>query len=49
VYTRHLTKAVVGRGHHVEVLSGPPYPIVDERVSLIERRPAHEQVPCGSA
>jgi glycosyltransferase involved in cell wall biosynthesis len=34
VYTRHLTKALVELGHHVEVFSGPPYPIVDERVPL---------------
>jgi glycosyltransferase involved in cell wall biosynthesis len=34
VYTRHLTKALVDLGHHVEVLSGQPYPIVDERVPL---------------
>jgi glycosyltransferase involved in cell wall biosynthesis len=36
VYTRHLTKALVDLGHHVEVLSGQPYPIVDDRVPLIE-------------
>ena len=36
VYTRHLTKALVDLGHHVEVLSGQPYPIVDPRVPLIE-------------
>jgi len=36
VYTRHLTKALVDLGHHVEVLSGQPYPIVDERVPLVE-------------
>ena len=36
VYTRHLTRALVDLGHHVEVLSGQPYPIVDERVPLIE-------------
>lgn len=34
VYTRHLTKALVDLGHHVEVFSGQPYPIVDERVPL---------------
>jgi glycosyltransferase involved in cell wall biosynthesis len=34
VYTRHLTKALVDLGHHVEVLSGQPYPILDERVPL---------------
>ena len=36
VYTRHLTKALVDLGHHVEVLSGQPYPIVDDRVPLIK-------------
>jgi glycosyltransferase involved in cell wall biosynthesis len=34
VYTRHLTKALVELGHHVEVFAGPPYPVVDERVPL---------------
>ncbi|MDQ2678934.1 MAG: glycosyltransferase family 4 protein [Actinomycetota bacterium] len=36
VYTRHLTKALVDLGHHAEVLSGQPYPILDERVPLVE-------------
>jgi glycosyltransferase involved in cell wall biosynthesis len=36
VYTRHLAKALVELGHHVEVLGGQPYPILDERVPLIE-------------
>jgi glycosyltransferase involved in cell wall biosynthesis len=36
VYTRHLTKALVELGHHVEVLSGQPYPVLDERVPLVE-------------
>jgi glycosyltransferase involved in cell wall biosynthesis len=34
VYTRHLTKALLDLGHHVEVLSGQPYPVVDERIPL---------------
>ena len=34
IYTRHLTKALVDLGHHVEVFSGQPYPEVDERVGL---------------
>lgn len=34
VYTRHLTKALADMGHHVEVLGGPPYPILDDRVPL---------------
>ena len=36
VYTRHLTKALVDLGHHVEVLGGQPYPMLDERVPLVE-------------
>jgi len=34
VYTRHLTKALADLGHHVEVFSGQPYPVLDERVEL---------------
>jgi glycosyltransferase involved in cell wall biosynthesis len=34
IYTRHLTKAVVELGHSVEVYSGQPYPILDDRVRL---------------
>src|SRR3990170_3425268 len=34
IYTRHLSKALVDLGHHVEVYSGPPYPEVDPRVPL---------------
>ncbi len=34
VYTRHLTKALVDLGHHVEVYSGQPYPHVDPRITL---------------
>lgn len=36
VYVRHLSKALVDLGHHVEVLGGPPYPELDERVPLVE-------------
>jgi glycosyltransferase involved in cell wall biosynthesis len=36
VYTRHLAKALVDLGHHVEVLSGQPYPVLDRRVPLVE-------------
>jgi glycosyltransferase involved in cell wall biosynthesis len=36
IYTRHLSKALVELGHHVEVFSGPPYPVVDPRVVLHE-------------
>ncbi len=38
VYTRHLTKALAGLGHHVEVYSGQPYPILDEQVELHQLR-----------
>ena len=34
IYTRHLAKALVDLGHHVEVFSGQPYPEVDPRVPL---------------
>jgi glycosyltransferase involved in cell wall biosynthesis len=34
VYTRHLTRALVDLGHHVDVLGGQPYPVLDERVAL---------------
>ncbi|MDH5236202.1 MAG: glycosyltransferase family 4 protein [Acidimicrobiia bacterium] len=36
VYIRHLAKALVELGHHVEVLGGQPYPVLDERVPLVE-------------
>src|SRR6187549_70851 len=36
VYTRHLTKALVDLGHHVEVFSGQPYPVLDERVPMVK-------------
>ena len=36
VYLRYLSKALVELGHTVDVISGPPYPHLDERVRLIE-------------
>jgi glycosyltransferase involved in cell wall biosynthesis len=36
VYTRHLTKALVDLGHHVEVLGGQPYPVLDPRVPITQ-------------
>jgi glycosyltransferase involved in cell wall biosynthesis len=36
IYIRHLAKALVDLGHHVEVFSGQPYPVLDERVALHE-------------
>jgi len=34
VYIRHLSRELAGLGHDVEVLSGPPYPLLDEGVRL---------------
>jgi glycosyltransferase involved in cell wall biosynthesis len=34
IYTRHLTKALVDLGHSVEVISGQPFPVLDERIGL---------------
>jgi glycosyltransferase involved in cell wall biosynthesis len=34
VYTRHLSTALTELGHHVEVFSGQPYPVLDKRVTL---------------
>ncbi len=34
IYTRHLTKAMVDLGHTVEVFSGQPYPVLDDRITL---------------
>ncbi len=36
IYIRHLSKALADAGHHVEVLGGPPYPVLDDRVRLVE-------------
>ena len=36
VYTRHLTKALVDLGHHVEVFGGQPYPVLDSRIAMHE-------------
>ena len=36
VYTRHLTTALADLGHHVTVLGGQPYPVLDPRVPLVE-------------
>jgi glycosyltransferase involved in cell wall biosynthesis len=36
VYVRHLSKALTDLGHHVEVLGGQPYPVLDPRVRLVE-------------
>ena len=36
IYIKHLSKALSVRGHQVSVLSGPPYPELDESVELIK-------------
>ena len=36
VYMRHFSRALVDMGHHVDVISGPPYPHLDARVGLIK-------------
>ncbi len=36
IYIRHLSKALVDAGHHVEVLGGQPYPVLDERVTMVK-------------
>jgi glycosyltransferase involved in cell wall biosynthesis len=35
VYTRHLTRELVGLGHEVTVYGGPPWPILDEGVGWV--------------
>ncbi|MEZ5094187.1 glycosyltransferase family 4 protein [Nocardioides sp.] len=34
VYIRHLSRELVALGHRVEVFSGPPYPVLDDGVTL---------------
>jgi glycosyltransferase involved in cell wall biosynthesis len=36
VYVRQLSRELVRLGHAVDVLSGPPYPVLDEGVGLVE-------------
>ena len=36
VYVRHLSRELVALGHHVEVFSGQPYPVLDPGVHLVE-------------
>ena len=36
IYVKHLSKALSDIGHEVSVLSGPPYPELDNSVELIE-------------
>ena len=36
VYVRHLSRELVALGHRVQVVSGPPYPVLEEGVGLTE-------------
>ncbi|WP_045876890.1 glycosyltransferase family 4 protein [Pseudofrankia sp. DC12] len=36
VYVRQLSKELIGLGHEVTVVSGPPYPVLDDGVGLRE-------------
>ena len=36
VYLDYLSRALVNAGHEVTIFSGPPYPIVDPRIKVIE-------------
>jgi glycosyltransferase involved in cell wall biosynthesis len=36
IYMRLISKALVDLGHHVDVISGPPYPELDPRIGLIK-------------
>ena len=36
VYTRHLSRELAALGHQVTVISGPPYPVIDEGVELVQ-------------
>ena len=36
IYIKHLSKALSKLGHDVCVLSGPPYPELDESIGLIK-------------
>ena len=36
IYVTHLSKALTDLGHQVTVFSGPPYPNLDPKVSLVK-------------
>jgi glycosyltransferase involved in cell wall biosynthesis len=36
IYMRLISKALIDLGHHVDVISGPPYPELDPRIGLIK-------------
>jgi glycosyltransferase involved in cell wall biosynthesis len=36
VYVHHLSKALKNLGHHVDVITGPPAPLLDKHIDLIQ-------------
>lgn len=36
VYIKHLAEALADEGHHVDVISGPPYPHLNKNIGLIK-------------
>ena len=34
VYVKHLARAIMDLGHHIDVISGPPYPDLDDDIAL---------------
>ena len=36
VYVHDISKALVMKGHQVDIISGPPYPKIPENVNLIQ-------------
>jgi glycosyltransferase involved in cell wall biosynthesis len=36
IYIRHVSRELVRLGHSVDVISGPPYPVLDDGVRLVE-------------
>lgn len=47
VYTRYIAREAIALGHHVEVLSGPPYPELDDPQGLV-KIPSMDLYPSGN-
>ena len=47
VYTRYIAREAIALGHHVEVLSGPPYPELDDPQGLV-KVPSLDLYPSGN-
>ena len=47
VYTRYIAREAIELGHHVEVLSGPPYPELDDPQNLV-KIPSLDLYPAGN-